>query len=706
LNQSSKKIVFGLISFFLFFSCFSQSAPKTDSLESLALKATDSARVKLLNELGALYAVQDPDKGVSVSSKARRLAEQIHYEYGEALAVNNLGSAYFSKSDHKAALEQYNLALKLTDTTKYFVLATKILTNIGNIYILTGDAEKSMEYFVKAQKFNEKANDKNLEMTIQFNIGNLYITQGKPQLARSYFMKVLSQHVKASDRFLMGAVCNSLGILDRDEKKYDAAIANFQRAITFYDPQNDKRYMAVSLLNIADSYVNQENFDEAKEYYESARQNSEAGGDKEGIAYVDLGLGNMYNKMGKYDQAVSYLITGLERMKELKLAPNERDAYELLATSYAKKNEFERAYYYMEKFSRLKDSLSNQQSNRQIAELQGRFENDKKEKLIELLKEKEKRQAGEIKQKQKVVYIVLGGLSVVSLLTLLVLYNYRQKRKANQELAVKNNEIEFQRELLSKKNVLITDSINYAKRIQDSVLPAHTILKNHFQESFVFYKPKDIVSGDFFWIYETAGSVYVAVVDCTGHGVPGAFMSIVGNNLLEKIIVEKRIDDPAKVLDELNITLINSLKQDASSNVRDGMDMALCVIDKLTLNVRYAGAKNSLYVIRRTKPGTAAELTELKADKISIGRGGDKKFNTQKLILNGGDWLYLFTDGFVDQKGGKEGGKFYYDSFRNLLLKINTEPAEKQKELLEQTITEWMDQREQMDDMLIAGIKI
>lgn len=258
---------------------------------------------------------------------------------------------------------------------------------------------------------------------------------------------------------------------------------------------------------------------------------------------------------------------------------------------------------------------------------------------------------------------------------------------------------------LEHRHKEIIDSVLYAKRIQQAILPSLEYVLNVLPESFIFFKPRNIVSGDFFWVNKPDDdSVLFAAVDCTGHGVPGAFMSIMGYHLLERVVTEQKINQPAEVLNELTNGVVKSLKQTTElESVKDGMDIALCKIDYKNYVLQYAGAHNPLYLIRN------GVLTEVKADRRSVGISvGNKvtQFTNHVLEIQKGDCLYLFSDGYVDQKGGPENVKFFYQPFKDLLLKIHTETMQTQLQILEKVITEWKGDKGQIDDMLVMGVRI
>ncbi len=301
------------------------------------------------------------------------------------------------------------------------------------------------------------------------------------------------------------------------------------------------------------------------------------------------------------------------------------------------------------------------------------------------------------------IYIVLGIL----LIMLAIQIRTRSLRRTNRMLREKElsaKEISRQREELALKNKNIMDSILYAKRIQIALLPSSESFRAILPDSFVLFKPKDIVSGDFYWINQHGHKIYVAAVDCTGHGVPGAFVSIIGFELFRKITASKQGSNPAMILDTLNDNFSEIFSDGEQVYLNDGMDLSLCILDMKEKSLDYSGAFNPMYLVRNET------IIEVKADRFSVGAdvhfSADRKlFKSHKIYLQKNDVIYIFSDGYADQFGGPEGKKFKYRRFRHLLLTIHKLPMEKQRSILDASIDEWMGGMDQVDDMLVIGIK-
>jgi serine phosphatase RsbU (regulator of sigma subunit) len=300
-----------------------------------------------------------------------------------------------------------------------------------------------------------------------------------------------------------------------------------------------------------------------------------------------------------------------------------------------------------------------------------------------------------------IVYVALG-IALVWLLIRSQTKSLIRTRKILNEMEIALSRIETQRADLENKNNSIMDSLIYAQRIQEALLPSEEYFRRHFKESFILYKPKDIISGDFYWIGEKENKIFIVAADCTGHGVPGALMSMIGHNLLDKIINVDNVHQPSKVLDILSRGLEKtfSREKNVGSIIRDGMDIGLCVVDKPKRRVEFAGAFFPLYIVRDNR------LLDIKGDKYPLGMTPpDTLYTNNEIDLFENDMMYLFSDGYVDQFGGVENKKFMYRRFRYLLMNIHQFPVEDQKLILEENIRTWMGNVPQIDDILVMGFK-
>jgi serine phosphatase RsbU (regulator of sigma subunit) len=299
-------------------------------------------------------------------------------------------------------------------------------------------------------------------------------------------------------------------------------------------------------------------------------------------------------------------------------------------------------------------------------------------------------------------WVIIFGFVLIFVFALILIFAYKRKEKDNVVLKNQKELIQNQKQEVVEKNKEITDSINYAKRIQVAILPPEKLIKQFLPDSFVLYKPKDIVAGDFYWMEKVEDLIVFAAADCTGHGVPGAMVSVVCHNALNRSVREFSLIEPGEILDKTRELVIKQFEK-SEEEVKDGMDIALCVLNVRSRELKYAGANNPLWIV---KP-EMEELFEIKGDKQPIGKYAEiKEFSTHKLNLNKGDLIFLFTDGFADQFGGPKGKKFKYKTFKNLLLKNKDLSVREQLAIYDESFEDWKGDLEQLDDVCVIGVRV
>jgi len=286
------------------------------------------------------------------------------------------------------------------------------------------------------------------------------------------------------------------------------------------------------------------------------------------------------------------------------------------------------------------------------------------------------------------------------------LYNDLEQKVKDRtaEVVAQKEELQAQRDLLAEQQKHIMDSIQYSKRLQNAILPTNDFVHELFPESFILYLPKDIISGDFYWFYRHDEKRYFSAIDCTGHGVPGALVSMVGQNWLNYAVKDLQLEKPSDILDALNDGVMSTFKErDDETSVKDGMDIALCCVNYQSMELEFAGAYNPVLIVRN------GEANQIKGDKFPVGaffKGIRGKFKNHSLEVQKGDVVYVFSDGFADQFGGPDNFKFLTKRFRELLVQIHQKPMDEQQQILHQTINDWMNGQEQLDDITVIGIKI
>jgi len=385
-----------------------------------------------------------------------------------------------------------------------------------------------------------------------------------------------------------------------------------------------------------------------------------------------------------------------------------------LSESYSALGDYRNAYKYLVLKQEVDDALYRMESEKKTNDLLFNYQMEKKENEIEILEKQSVIEQLTIKR-QRVMTIAFAIFGLFVLILVVAIYSrMRFINRVNRKIEVQKNEI-------TKKNELITDSISYAQRIQSALLPSEKILGELMPEHFVLFRPKDIVSGDFYWIREVQEHLVIVGADCTGHGVPGAFMSMLGISMLNEMIGDRCFDAPSAILGRLRDKIKETLLQDGNdSEQKDGMDAALVILNKKTREIHYSGAFNPLYIIinknREAGPDLANftvtengkyQLFELKADNQPVGVHWEEgPFSTRSVRLQEGDSFYIFSDGFVDQFGGANRKKYKAVNFKSLLLSLQEENMSRQKEILEQTFDTWRGEFEQIDDVSVIGVRM
>ena len=692
-----------------FLFSFSQNNKVDSLLQVLKTAKDDSGKVMALNACSwQMINAGDYAQAKQYANSALALSGKINYKKGEAEALNNIGIIYDDQGNYPEALKNHFTALKIREEMLKLLIENSVnssdelrickksiaasYNNIGIIYSEQDNHDEALKYFFEALKLKEEIGDKNGIALLYNNIGVIYKAQGNSEEALKNYLTALKIKEELKDKWGIAGCYNNIGIIydsrakqaqnpDSAEIYYSKALKNHFDALKIEKEINDKNGLATSYINISAIYVGQN------------RKNG--------------------NKQ-KLKDAKKYLEEALMLSKEIGSIDVMKECYNNLAEASELMGDFKNAYDYHKLFILCRDSLINEENSNKILRSQMTYEFEKKEATTKVNHEKQIAIATEKNKKQKIIlWFVISGMLLVAVVAVIIFRSLRitknQKEIIEKQKIVvdeKNKNIEF-------KSKEITDSINYAKRIQRSFLTPSEEFESSFGEHFILYRPKNIVSGDFYWLVnihttpkngETKKLSVLSLVDCTGHGVPGALMSIVGNTLLNQTIKNPDINSPADVLGYLNRELPKNIrKHDKNDLVRDGMDMVMCAFDFTSSKMFFSGANNPIYFIRNN------QLKEQRGDKQPISASDDipkKNFTNHTFDLLKGDTVYLFTDGFADQFGGPKGKKFKYKQLADLLVSIQEKSMDEQKEVLNKTFDNWKGSLEQVDDVCIIGVKI
>lgn len=722
---------------------------KVDSLKvHLQHKLEDTTRINTLIALAREFTYSKPDTFFLILTQALNISETINWKKGKAASFRNIGVFYMYKGNYAKALEFYHKALKIDE--ERVVLGEEggkkgvavSLGNIGIVYLYLGDYPKSLDYYFKALKLDEELINKNGIARHLGNIGIVFRLQGDFSQSLNYYFKALKIKEEMADKKEISSTQINIGNVYYDQKNYPKAIEFYFRALKIMEELDYKNGIASILVNLGSVYTELyektekktqmgvahadsirgigENgqaisagtlLDLAISYHERAYVIHREIGAKSEIASSLSVMGDILIQQQKLKQALSFFQRSYALADSIGALSMKMNAAQRIYSTYKKLDRFDHALTWHEIYLTHKDSLFNEEKQNEIGKVEAGYEYEKELFVREKEQEKKDLAAFEESKRQKLIsFSASGAAALMLLLAMIAIRGYRNKQKANLLLEDKNLIIE-------EKNKDITDSINYAKNIQKAMLPFEERIKKAFasfpmvqnfvkeQESsryFILFKPKDIVSGDFYWFMEKGENIFLAVVDCTGHGVPGAFMSMIGSAILNHVVGEQNIIRADLILNEMHKQVRTALKQEDTNN-KDGMDMVLCVINRKQKKLEFAGAMNPLYIVKDNN------LETIKGDKQAIGGSQDELeriFTLHTIALEGVVNIYLSTDGFADQFGGPRGKKFKYSKLRELLQDNAEKLMEQQKTELDNAFEHWKGDLEQVDDVCIVGVRL
>jgi serine phosphatase RsbU (regulator of sigma subunit) len=657
---------------------FSQSQ-EIDSLKQVLKAASqDTNRVNALKKLGNLMGLNigSYDTAIVYYNQSLALAQKLNYKKGMAGCLVNLGIVSRRQSNYPQALSYYFKAEKILSEINHKIFLSNCYIGIGQVYADQKFYPKALEYYLKAIKIKEEIGDKDGVVTCYIELGNIYGTQN-----------------------------------------HAAGLEYYLKALKIAEEIGDKIGKANCLENIGIEYKNQKNYVKALEYYSKSNQLMKELNDKPGIANTFYNLSIVNTALNFPRKAALYADSVIVLCREIGLIEGERFGYQSLAIAYDKMGNYKSAYSAQIKYQQLNDSIFNEENSKQLSDLKTNFEVEKKEAELKVEQEKKDIITNQEKQKQQMIlFIVIGFLLLVAVLAGFIFKNLRQTKKQKLTIEQKEKETQQQKHIIEEKHKEITDSINYAERIQRSFLATEKQLNENLTNYFVLFKPKDVVSGDFYWSAKLSnGNFALATADSTGHGVPGAIMSLLNVTSLEKAI--EHYTNPADILNHTRQTIIERLKKDGSEEGgKDGMDCSVLCFDFANKQLFIAAANNPVWIIRsnpsnegaRQLAGGDVELIEIKPDKMPVGKSDkqDQSFTTHTIELQKGDTIYTLTDGFPDQFGGPNGKKFMSKKLKELLLANVHLPITQQKKLLDSTFKKWVGDLEQVDDVTVIGIKV
>lgn len=617
------------------------------------------------------------DSALRIFDTVLTLAQANNDKFGALSAYNNMANIYGDKGNYPKALDFYLLTLKTADELKHEMAQAVTYNNIAIVYYTLQDYPQTIYYLKKSLKISVKNENKPNIANTTNNIGELYLKQDSATKALQYYTQA-------------GKIARQLNDLSLINQNYHGKALVYDKL-----KQTDSAY----------------------QYHTLALKSALQLDSKQELSKAYIGLAKHFLSRNNYQQTANFAQKAFDLARSLGKVETIRDAAEILHQANAHMVRHKLAYEYLTLYNKMNDSLLSADNTKEITQLEMQYKHQKEiqereaqEKIIEVERQKEI-------AKQKIIrntFII--AFLMVSIFVIIIIRNTKQKQKANRLLAKQKAEIEekneelqqlmseisLQKKQIENSHTKITDSIRYAQRIQNALFPLSGNIKENVGDHLILYKPLNIVSGDFYWVERIHNHLLIAVADCTGHGVPGAMMSMLGIAFLNEIARQPEVREPAMVLEKLRKRVKNSLHQTGKiTETRDGMDIAFIAIDISAGILSYSGANNPVYIFRNN------ELTEIKADKQPIAIfHREKPFTNHYFKLEKGDTIYIFTDGYKDQFNGSGQKKYGTPRFKKLLQEIHNLEMEQQYQILNMEIDNWMNNsNNQLDDILVAGFR-
>jgi tetratricopeptide (TPR) repeat protein/serine phosphatase RsbU (regulator of sigma subunit) len=693
---------------------FSQSHAEDSLRNEIRTTKNDTNRIDALRHLSMAKWNTDADTSILLLNQAIDQANKLKEPdrtYWLGIVNEDLGNYHVYFGDAVKALGHFTISIACWDSLLAHADKNKIANynhhktvatgNLGQAYEMKGDYPKALDCYFLALTMWEKAGNKRAVASKCSTIAIVYDAQSDTVKALEYYTKALTLFTEVKDSTNIAKMYSNIGTLYFNEKNYAKALENDSLALFMHTQKNNRRSVAVVLSNIGLVYQAQGDFVTALDCYNRALAIDREVGNTRGEMIRLSNMGVVYTLLKRFREAETCLLRALKMSDSLNNVAIAQDVHKDLSDLYKATGRYELALKEYEIYSGIKDSLFNLERGRDLARKEASYEFDKITDSTRVAQEKKdiaeaaaQQIADEtLKRTRLILFAFAGGFLLLGVLAFFIFRSYKEKQKANVEIS-------RQKSIIEEKNKDMRDSIVYAQRIQNALFASDELLGKHLAEYFILFKPKDIVSGDFYYATVKGQSFYLAACDSTGHGVPGAFMSLLNIAYLNEAVNEQKLTSTDKIFNHVRARLIENI---SAGGQQDGMDGILVRFNLWAAqnDIEYSAAYNAPFVVREGKGES------LHADKMPVGKGDKTEdFTLSKAELPKGSCLYLFTDGFADQFGGEKGKKMKRKVLEEKLVFISNETMEKQKEILEAYFSAWKAEHEQVDDILIIGIRM
>lgn len=744
------KLFFLWLAAILFLPIYGQK--KCEQLsQTLSKVNSDTAKIRMLIETGNCYYLAfEADSARNYYQLALNLFNKKEKTFSgnkdvcayKSVILRKLGDIEFDVGQYDAANEFYRQSLNNAQKSNILNEISTCYNNIAIVFHKQGLFDSAIFYYFNSLKIDEQQKDLKGIASRYNNIGNVYYAQQNLDKALEYYQKSYEIKVKLKDTSGISFSYLNIGAVLLAQKKFDEAIDYFHKSLELKKKLNDVQGVILLYNNLGLIYRNLKQYQKALDYYLPALDLAKELKDKYKMAMLYENIASVYHYYGNdlrkqkdlkkakvmYEKAIEYSKQSLALSSELKSFEYMHSSTSTIYRTFFALGEYQKGIEYLEQFLQIKDSLFSKNKTKAIAEAEQKFEAEKKQLVIDNLTKERQLQDSELKRQQTIIWSVVVGFIMAVFFAFFMVQRFRitkrqkkiiEKQKAivdeknlllnkqNEEIKAQHEVVVRQKEHIEEIHKKLTDSINYAKRIQEAILPDKTMMNRILGDHFILFKPKDIVSGDFYWATQINEWLIIAVADCTGHGVPGAFMSMLGVSFLNEIVHKKEVTKASQVLDLMRDEIVHALRQKClSAEQKDGMDISLFVMNTKTRQCQWAGANNSLIILKKTSAENQWQLDELKPDKMPIAiYPRMDPFANHEFTLEQGTRIYLFSDGYADQFGYENGKKFMHKRFKNLLLHTVHFSLKAQQSILDDTIEQWKGPLDQTDDITVVAVE-
>lgn len=732
--------------------------------DKVAKSKEDTSKINLLAKLSLLLKTEKRlEEQGHVNKSLLALSTKLNNKLGIANSQILEGNRLMSLEKNDLALKEFLKAIPYVEKHSP-AFAQTTTQKLSRLYYLIGDYPKSLEYGIKSLQWGEKRNDQKFIANQSANLGNIYHQIGDKERALDYYLKALNMAQQLDSKQSIAVNKVQIASIYIDEEKYEKGFGLLLEALEINKELKKGSFLANNYLNLGRCAINLEKLSEAQNYLELAKMEFERISDQEGIASVYTELLKLNVKQGNLLESKEYGLKGLEIAEEKNYMDLRLSLLYRLSEVSEQLSDYKNAYEYYLKYVELNDSVFSLKQQKLFLEKQVSFEYEKKEALAKaefekiqalnrmelerkkqafllleknnafnelqlnqstlllkkkqaeteasnrklsllnkekLLEEAYSREKSRELSRQKIIRnAFIGGAVFMLLMALFIFRSLKKSKSQNKIIEEQKILVEKQKILVEAHNAGILDSITYAKRIQQAILPSFDLIYTAFSDVFVYYQPKDIVAGDFYWMEQMDDLTFFAVADSTGHGVPGALVSVVCSNALNRAVLEFDLTEPGEILDKTRELVLETFSKNGEE-IKDGMDISFCSIDTENSLVKWSGANNPLWYIQNDA------LIEIKPNKQAIGKvDNPQPFTTHLIPINVETQFFLFTDGYADQFGGERGKKMKYKPFAELITASCNEAMETQFERLKTNFNNWKGSLEQVDDVCVVSFKL